>query len=178
MKAAALLLILLSSALLGREATAANVHDAAPADTYFGPLKYSALRVRFLTQQLKRSLENHERLPDDVAHMSVFVDAAFFEWARRYPKDSWLPSSGYGLAKLHEELPGSDARLRAVKLLNFVRSRYARSAYARLSALDLKHGVRVQPEPLWALSTPSPSPSPSPSATPSARPSPRGSPRS
>src|SRR5205807_1622341 len=107
-------------ALATLAANAASDKADAPADAYFGRLKYSALRVRYTTQQLKQQLEGHKRFPNDVAHMAAFTQEAYYDWARRFPRDRWLDSTGYGIAKLYEELPGADARMQVIKLLTFV----------------------------------------------------------
>src|SRR5579872_1438801 len=81
------------------------LNDAAPADKYFGKLKMSALRIRYEITQLKTDYEYHRRTPDDVLHLLSFTDDAYYQWAAAYPKDSWLASTGYNLAKLFEALP-------------------------------------------------------------------------
>ncbi|GAC1358481.1 MAG: hypothetical protein NVSMB31_18890 [Vulcanimicrobiaceae bacterium] len=170
---------LLAVSFLCFQPAGAVTSDAAPADKYFGRLKYSALRIRFSTQQLKRDLEQHKKLPADTAHMAAFTQDAFFDWARRYPKDHWLASSGFGLAKLFEELPGADARASAIKLLEFVRTTFPKTRYAHSAESELRRGIPILPQPAWAI-TPSPSPSasgsPSPAGSVSPRPSPTKSP--
>jgi hypothetical protein len=153
----------------------ATTSDNAPADTYFGRLKYSALRVRFTTQQLKTALEQHKKLPGDILHMAAFTQEAYLDWAHRYPKDHWLASSGYGLAQLYEELPGADARSQAIRLLTFVQRTFPRTVQARASSRDLGRGLPVRPLPAWAV-TPSPSPRPSASGSGSPGPSPSATP--
>jgi|SRR5579884_1085513 len=152
---------------------AATLSNAAPADRYFGRLKMSALRVRYEIQQLKRDYELHRRTPDDVAHFMLYTEEAYYDWAAAYPKDGWLASTGYNLANLFEELPGYDARNRAIRALQFVRAHFKNTRYSKLSVAELQRGVKVKPEPAWAVrSTPSPAPSASASPAPSASPSP------
>jgi hypothetical protein len=144
--------------------------NAAPADRYFGRLKMSALRVRYEIQELKRDYEYHRRRPDDVLHFLGYTEESYYEWAAAYPRDGWLPSTGYNLAKLLEELPGYDARDRAVRALQFVRAHFKNTRYSKLSVAELRRGVAAKPEPAWAARA-TPSPSPTPMATPSAAPS-------
>jgi hypothetical protein len=147
--------------------------NAAPADRYFGHLKMSALRIRYEIQELKRDYEYHRRMPDDVSHMMGFAEEAYYQWAAAYPRDAWLPSTGYNLAKLYEELPGYDAHDRAVRALQFVRTHFKNTRYSKLSVAELQRGIAVKPEPAWAIPSPSPSGSASPSSsapTPSASP--------
>jgi hypothetical protein len=158
----------------------------APADQYFGQLKVSALRVRYEIMQLKPRYETHKLLPEEAAHLLVLDENAFYAWAAAYPKDSWLASTGYMLAQLFAELPGSDARDRAVKAYTYVKTHFPTTSYGKSSTSALKAGVPIRPDPAWAApmraakaATPSPSPSPSassgsPAASPSASASPSG----
>ena len=142
----------------------------APADQYFGKLKMSALRIRYETMQLKKRYENHDLLPDQTLHLLLLTQDAFDEWARLYPKDPWLASTGYELAQLYEELPGTVARDHAVALLVYVKSHFPETSYARESRNQLHRGIRAKPQPAWA-STPSATPSATPVVTPAPSPS-------
>jgi hypothetical protein len=149
----------------------AILNTAAPADRYFGKLKMSALRIRYEIAQLKTDYEYHRRMPDDVLHLLAYTEDAYYHWAAAYPKDAWLASTGYNLAKLFEELPGYGARDSAVRALQFVRTHFKNTRYSKASVADLRRGVPVRPEPAWALpATPAASSSPTSSATPSATP--------
>jgi hypothetical protein len=151
----------------------AILSKAAPADRYFGKLKMSALRVRYEIAQLKTDYEYHRRMPDDVLHLLSYTEDAYYQWAAAYPKDGWLASTGYNLARLFEELPGYGARDSAVRALQFVRTHFKNTRYSKLSVAELAHGVSAKPEPAWAVrATPTPSASVIPSATPSSSPSP------
>jgi len=147
--------------------------NAAPADKYFGKLKMSALRIRYYIAQLKTDYEYHRRAPDDVLHLLSYTEDAYYQWAAAYPKDSWLASTGYNLAKLFEELPGYGARDGAVRALQFVRTHFKNTRYSKASVTELRRGIPVRPEPAWATRA---SPSPSASQTLSPTPSPAGSP--
>jgi hypothetical protein len=152
----------------------------APADRYFGRLKMSALRIRYETMQLKKRYENHDLLPDQTLHLLLLTQDAFDDWARSYPKDPWLASTGYNLAVLYEELPGAVAREHAVALFVYVKSHFPNVAYARRSRDQLHRGVPTKPEPAWAraaMATPPATPAatpalsvPSPSAAPTSSP--------
>lgn len=149
---------------------------SAPGDAYFGSLHMSALRIRYETMQLKKRYETHQLLPEQAQHLLLLTDDAYMDWARHYPKDGWLPSTGFAIAQLYEELPGATARGRAVALLKYVAQSFPESPYGQKSRAQLHRGVATKPYPAWArpTPTPSPSPAPSPSATglPSATPSP------
>ncbi len=154
---------------------------SAPGDVYFGRLNMSALRIRYETMQLKKRYETHQLLPEQAEHLLVLTDDAYMDWARRYPGDTWLPSTAFALAQLYGEMPGATARDRAAALLKYVAQRFPKSPYAQKSRALLHRGVTAKPYPAWARATPTPAPSlappslaPSPSATglPSAVPSP------
>ena len=160
-------------------ATALIAATSAPADQYFGELKMSALRIRYEIVQVRDRYETHKLLPEEAEHLLVLTEDAFDDWTRRYPGDQWIASTGYGMAKVYQELPGTDAQRRAVALFVFVKTRFPSTKYAELSRSALHHGIPVRTDPPWAVTeralraqSPSPSPLPSPSASPSAAPSP------
>jgi hypothetical protein len=130
----------------------------APGDQYFGRLKMSALRIRYETMQLKHRYETHQLLPDQAQHLLLLTQDAFDEWGRLYPKDPWLPSTGFTMAQFYEELPGRSARDHAVALFVYVKSRFPSTSYARSSRDELHRGVWTKPEPDWAAATPSSQP--------------------
>jgi hypothetical protein len=154
-----------------------NVSGNAPADRYFGKLQMSALRIRYEILQLRPRYETHKLLPEEAEHLAVLDEDAFYAWTASYPHDAWLASTGYLLAQLYEELPGSDARNHAVRALSYVKAHFPKTAYANEAAAALHHGIPTRPDPAWAVAmraaraTPTPSPTLSP-AGPSAGPSP------
>lgn len=162
---------------------------SAPVDQYFGKLKMSALRIRYEIVSIRDRYETHKMLPEEAMHLALLTEDAFDDWARKYPKDSWLASTGYMFAKVYAELPGASARDHAVGLFTFVKSHFPKTRYATESLDALHRGVPVRSDPAWAVQrraeaarTASPSPPPSPaasgsaSAAPSASPSPTPSP--
>ena len=144
---------------------------AAPGDQYFGKLKMSALRIRYETMQLKKRYENHDLRPEQAEHLLLLTEDAFHDWARLYPKDSWLASTGFAMAQLYAELPGTPARDRAVALFVYVKSSFPASSYARQSRDELHRGVPTKPEPAWAIATASPAALPTQAGAASSTPS-------
>ena len=157
---------------------------SAPVDQYFGKLKMSALRIRYEVVSIRDRYETHKILPEEALHLALLTEDAFDDWARKYPKDSWLASTAYMFAKVYAEMPGATAREHAVKLYTFVSSKFPSTHYASESRAALHRGVAVRPDPAWAVQrraelaahTPSPSPSassasPAPSGSSSAAPS-------
>ena len=142
---------------------------SAPVDQYFGKLKMSALRIRYEIVSIRDRYETHKILPEDALHLALLTEDAFDDWARKYPKDSWLASTGYMFAKVYAEMPGTTARSHAVTLYTFVKSHFPSTRYAAQSRDALHRGVPVRPDPAWAAqrrASPTPSPAPSASASP------------
>jgi len=147
---------------------AAASSDNAPADRYFGRLRMSALRIRYEIAQLKSRYDNHKLLPENASHLAGLTEEAYYDWAARYPKDGWLASTGLNLAHLYEDLPGASARGAALKALTLVKSRFGNTSYGKQATAELRRGIAVKPDPLWAIkmrATPSPSPLPSPNGS-------------
>jgi hypothetical protein len=142
----------------------------APADRYFGKLKMSALRIRYEILQLRPRYETHKLLPEEAEHLAVLDEDAFYAWAKSYPHDVWLASTGYLLAQFYEELPGSDARNRAVRILSYVKVHFPRTTYAKAAAVALHRGVSTRPDPDWAVEMRAARVSPTPSPTAGASP--------
>lgn len=156
--------------LLGLVAAMPPANNA-PADSYFGRLKMSTLRIRYEITQLKGRYFNHKLLPEDVSHLASFASEAYYQWAARYPKDAWLASTGYNLAQLYEQLPGEDARTQAARALNFVRNHFKNTRYSKQAVAELTRGLPLHSYPAWAIAmrrTPTPSPAPSGSVAPRA----------
>ena len=156
----------------------ATMGQSAPLDQYFGRMQMSAVRIRYALMQLRPRYEKHELLPEQALHLATLSEDAYYAWAKAYPKDGWLASTGYLMAGLFAELPGSDARARAVRAYTFVKTQFPNTSYGKSSAAALHRGVAVKADPAWApamrakmLATPSPSPAPLPAASTSPMPS-------
>ena len=67
----------------------ADIHDSAPADEYFGPLKESILgiRNRLIAYEHKAS---GDLLVTDTVRGIDNVELAIEDWNRHYPRDPWL----------------------------------------------------------------------------------------
>jgi hypothetical protein len=142
---------------------------SAPGDRYFGRLNMSALRIRYETMQLKKRFQTHQLLPEQTEHLLLLTEDAFRQWGRNYPKDPWLASTGFAMAQLYAELPGTQARAHAVALFSYVATHFAHSTYGASSRTQLHRGVPVKPDPSWAHAMRA-TPAPMPPATPAVRP--------
>jgi hypothetical protein len=162
-------------ALLAAVVLATLGSTTAPADEYFGKMKMSAIRIRYDFMQLQPRYEKHQLLPEEADHLATLAEDAYYAWAAKYPKDPWLASTGYLMARIFAELPGTDARDRAVHAYTYVKSHFPNTTYAKESVAALHRGVPVRPDPSWAVAMRAAQPSPSPSSTSSPSPAPSGS---
>lgn len=142
------------SATPSAEPSAAIVSDLAPADEYFGRMHLSVVRIHHQVFALKDELHHGRARPDAIQHETDQIDDAYLDWANRFPKDRWLPRMGWELATLYEELPGGDARVRAIALLDFLRDHFRSSSFADASQRELARGIGVRPWPRWARPEP------------------------
>jgi len=134
----------------------------------------SGLRIRYETAQIERRYWAHELFPDQALHLLLLTEDAYRQWASAYPQDPWLASTGYNMAQVYEQLPGTTARDHATALLVYVNEHFPKTPYAQKSRDQLHRGIAVRPVPAWAIApaaTPSPSASAASPATPSAIPS-------
>lgn len=159
---------------------ASGAFGNAPADRYFGRLKMSALRIRYEIMQVRARYESHKLLPEEAEHLLDLDADAFYAWAKAYPHDTWLASSGYLLAGLYAELPGNAARASANQAYKFVAAGFRSTSYGQKSVAVLhRGGVPLRPDPAWAqgmrAARVTPSPSPAPSTAPSASANPASS---
>lgn len=145
---------------------------SAPGDLYFGKLHMSALRIRYETMQLKKRYETHALAPEQAEHLLLLTEDAYRDWARRYPHDPWLASTGFSLAQLYGELPGGTARSHAAALLLYVKSHFPKTTYARRASAQLHNGIPLKPYPSWASAMRTLAPSSTPIVPASAQPSP------
>ncbi|HET9029197.1 MAG TPA: hypothetical protein VFN49_03400 [Candidatus Aquilonibacter sp.] len=135
-----LAMLLTVACLLGGMARA-DIHDAAPADEYFGPFKESILGIRNHINDLERKADRD--LAGAVRGIDN-VELAIEDWHKHYPRDSWLPGfldrvvHVYGRA---HEINSSHCR-QALALLehDYPKTPQARDATAFASHLALAHG--------------------------------------
>ncbi len=137
--------------------SAAVVSDLAPADEYFGHVHISVVRMHHQVFALKDDVHHEREHPDAILRETDQINDAYFDWAHQFPKDRWLPRTGWELATLYEELPGSAARDRAIALLDFLRDGFKSSSFADASQRELARGIGIRPWPRWAGPEPPPS---------------------
>ena len=72
-------------------AHAANMHDLAPADEYFGRMKMSVLGIRNALDGLERRVSGGDHNVGSMSGQLALVDDAMHDWRVHYPRDTWLP---------------------------------------------------------------------------------------
>lgn len=159
-------------AVTSRPAIRAVISDLAPADEYFGKMRLSVVRIHHQVFSLKDDLHHRRLRITAISHEADDIGDAYYDWAHRFPKDRWVPRTGWELATLYEELPGADARDHAVGLLSFVRDHYGDTSFGDSSVKELARGIGVRPWPHWA-SGPSVLSHPRIASAPTAAPSPK-----
>ncbi|MBV8490407.1 MAG: hypothetical protein JO199_07760 [Candidatus Eremiobacteraeota bacterium] len=167
-------MIALAAFLLVASASATPAPVQAPADQYFGKLKVSALRIRYEAMQVKAHYESHRLLPEEAEHLAELNQDAFDDWARKFPRDPWLPSTAHLQIQLYEELPGPQARDRAETLLQFIVKEFPHSEYAGDSRATLRRGLPERPDPAWAATMRASKAAGTPAATTVPSPAPSG----
>jgi len=116
-------------------AFAAAPADVAPADRYFGRLQMSILGVRNALHDLSARLDAH---PEDAEHVydkALLVEDALHDWAKKFPKDPWIPKYAYALAELYRKVDTDEARTAMNDALDWLISSYPSSEYARMGRI-------------------------------------------
>ena len=124
----AVLALLLS--LLASQAAIAGVHDAAPADEYFGPFKESILGIRNHLVDMER--KNDTQLITAIVGIDN-VEIAIEDWQRHYPRDSWLPGFLDRVVHVYARAHAL-ASARARRALTLLEHAYPRTEEARDAA--------------------------------------------
>lgn len=67
----------------------ADIHDSAPADEYFGPLKDSILGIRNRLLAFERKADSELLIAGSLRGIDN-IELAIEDWDRQYPRDPWL----------------------------------------------------------------------------------------
>jgi len=83
------------------------VCKVAPADEYFGRMKMSILGIRNTIKDQGLKIDADPTKEPDTRGAIALTEDAVRDWQRKYPCDSWLPTTLYALehfyAKIHTE---------------------------------------------------------------------------
>lgn len=117
----------------------ADIHDSAPADEYFGPLKDSILGIRNRLVAFERKADNELLVTDAMVGIDN-VERAIEDWDRHYPRDPWL--AGFMDRMVHvygrAHALGSDGAHRCLAMLErgFPRSAPAKDALSYVGHMN------------------------------------------
>jgi hypothetical protein len=142
---------------------------AAPADSYFGRTKLSALGIRNEIALLARRHRERMAADADLVHDATIAQAALDEWQRRFPKDPWVTPTRFHLEQLYAEIQTTGARARATALLHEIAHDDPTSREAHLSRIRLAEGFPSFQADTASQTTPSPYGSAGPTAMPASR---------
>lgn len=120
----------------------ADIHDAAPADEYFGPFKESILGIRNHLVDFERKADYELLVAGTVTGIDN-VERAIEDWDRQYPRDPWL--AGFMDRTLHiygrAHALGSSGAHRCLALLErgFPRTYQAKDALVYVGRMERVH---------------------------------------
>jgi hypothetical protein len=133
-------------------------YRVAPADEYFGRLKLSILGVRNTLRDLGARADADPAHATSILGSAGLTEDAIHEWEKKYPRDTWVPTSILALERDYAKVDSDDARARTLATMTWLVHDYPTSAEGKLGKSELARGlVGVRPQP-------SPSPEP-PAAT-------------
>jgi hypothetical protein len=140
----ALLLLTFPVGALAGESGAAS--GPAPADEYFGSLHMSVLGVRNVLHDVGRHIEADPANGSRYLGMIVLTETSIRDWESKYPADSWLPRSIYGLQHLYGKLSGPECARKALDVANWLIGHYPSSEYARTMRDELETAAAKIPQ--------------------------------
>lgn len=164
-------------------------HDYAPADRYFGPMKWSVIGIENVFRDEAISSGNSTTDPA-IIHKVTLADQSLADWQRKFPHDPQLARAYFLAIKSYRKIWTKDFQQRAWSYMNLLVKRYPDSYFGKLERKDIAIGftehyyadaVACTPAPAatptqngrrGSRATPSPSPAPSDSASPAATSSP------
>jgi hypothetical protein len=123
----------------------------APADVYFGRYKLSNLGVRNAISDMTIEGDSPLALPLQTGRISA-VESALPDWANRYPKDPWLPSTiaKFSVFLISKQQPEYDrAALAWLSLLEtwYPSTWYGKYARGQLAEFDLIPNIDLESGP-------------------------------
>ena len=103
----------------------AQTHGAlAPADEYFGRMKMSILGIRNALRDETAKVTGDPRHASAQLASCRWVEDAIEDWGRKYPHDTWLPTSIASLERVYVSIHTTRARTEAARLGAWARRRY------------------------------------------------------
>jgi hypothetical protein len=141
--------------------------DYAPADRYFGPLKYSVTEIENIFHDTNIRSGPFTTDPH-IVHDVAMADAALRDWDKHYPRDPQLSHAYYLASRSYAKIWIKTAQERGWRYLNLVAHRFRNTYFGRVASASLAVGYTEHYYAAADLCTPAPT------ATPLAAPPPRG----
>jgi hypothetical protein len=136
-------------------------YRVAPADEYFGRLKLSILGVRNTLRDLGARADADPPHAATILGPIGFTEDAIHEWEKKYPRDTWLPTSILALERDYAKVDSDEGRSRTLATMMWLVHDYPTSAAGKLGKSELAHGlVGVKPSPSPAPPAPTDTPAP------------------
>lgn len=158
-------------------AAQARLHDAAPADSYFGHMKLSYIGINNTFRDAMR-LAGDSTTSGAIVSKVEAADEALHDFATRFPRDSALAQSYFLASHAQKKVWVQHNQERAKEYLKLLVSRYGETYFGKVTKKEIAGGITehwyataiacATPEPTLA-----PTASPEPTAVPSATPQPK-----
>jgi len=132
----------------------------APADEYFGKLKMSILGIRNTIHDVGANIEIDASRWASLANKADFTEDAVRDWEHKYPHDTWLARTIFGLERMYAKLDSDEGRKRSVAAMKWLVHDFPTSPEAKIGKQELEAGIVGHP--VTAAAPPEPSAAPSP----------------
>ena len=115
----------------------------APADEYFGRFKLSFLGIRNIIRDMNTEGDSSLALPIQEGRIHE-VAGSLADWANRYPRDKWLPTTISSFVRFLERKQSPDTALIAADYIAYLNDRFAATPSAKwYAALAAAHNPVV-----------------------------------
>jgi hypothetical protein len=122
-------------------ARADETSRAAPADEYFGMYRMSVLGIRNVIHDLSSKIERNGENPSRYLAMISLTENAIRDWERKYPGDSWLARSWFGLEHLYAKVNTDESNRKAFETAHWLIGHYPSSSEAKTMHEEIEASV-------------------------------------
>jgi hypothetical protein len=130
-------------------------YRVAPADEYFGRLKFRILCIRNTIKDMGLKADADSSHAANAVMGSVgLTEDAIHDWEKKYPQDSWIPATIFSLERLYAKVDSDDARARAKITMTWLVHDYPASPPAKIGKKELAQNlVGIKPAPVASSAT-------------------------
>lgn len=119
-------------------AAQAQTTNAAPADEYFGSYRMSVLGIRNVLHDIDVKIQNEPANATRYLAMLSLTENAIVDWEHKYPSDTWLARSWYGLQHLYAKVHSDECSRKALEMATRLVTKYPNSSYAKTMRDELE----------------------------------------